>query len=356
MSSGGDTPEMNEAAGREWQKMQQKLALYEGNGDTVETMQFKKQLQAIRDQRNQDLASGRARGNQLFGEGSLGRVDANRSQEVSDIISRRQKEAEGFTKEEQNAFRDQNLNASNQSLAGQMRQLRMQQAQSGVRGPVASAQRTKLMSDAQSTNAANERDLFLKNIDARRAGLNSLESSIGNARKDELDRQQFNIGQQNKEKYGQITTELGYGSLGSGEAAAVLQKMAADKNADATITAAQNSGGGGLCCFIFLEARYGDGTMDSVVRRYRDENMTEKNRRGYYKLSEVLVPLMRKSKIVKFCVRTVMTDPMVAYGKAHYKTGSKLGLLCKPIVNFWVSLFDYLGGDHPFIRENGEVV
>lgn len=116
---------------------------------------------------------------------------------------------------------------------------------------------------------------------------------------------------------------------------------------------AQNKGGG--CCFIFLEARYGNGTMDQVVRRFRDENMTERNRRGYYKLSEVLVPLMRKSKLVKFVVRATMTDPMVAYGKAHYGEG-KLGILFKPVAKFWLSLFDFLGGEHPFIRENGETV
>jgi hypothetical protein len=96
--------------------------------------------------------------------------------------------------------------------------------------------------------------------------------------------------------------------------------------------------------------------MDDVVRRYRDENMTEQNRRGYYKLSEVFVPLMRKSKLFRFCVSTAMTGPLVIYGKAYYRTGSRLGLLLKPVVNFWLGLFNYLGKDHPFIRENGEVV
>jgi hypothetical protein len=110
----------------------------------------------------------------------------------------------------------------------------------------------------------------------------------------------------------------------------------------------------GLCCFIFLEARYGNGKMDSVVRRYRDENMTERNRRGYYKLSEILVPLMRKYKTVKFLTRMLMTDPMVAYGKAYYGE-NKIGFIFKPIVNFWLNTYDYLGGEHKFIRENGEV-
>jgi hypothetical protein len=109
------------------------------------------------------------------------------------------------------------------------------------------------------------------------------------------------------------------------------------------------------CCFMFLEARYGNGVLDRVVRRYRDEMMTDKNRRGYYKLSEVLVPLMRKYRLVKFAVRVFMTDPLVSYGKYYYGEG-RIGVIFKPIHNFWMATFNYLGRDHAFIRENGEVV
>ena len=110
-----------------------------------------------------------------------------------------------------------------------------------------------------------------------------------------------------------------------------------------------------MCCFIFLEARYGNGTMDAVVRRFRDENMTERNRRGYYKVSEVLVPLMRKSKLIKTLVQVTMTSPLVAYGKYHYGI-NRWGVVFRPIKNFWLRVFDYLGQDHEFVRENGEVV
>lgn len=134
-----------------------------------------------------------------------------------------------------------------------------------------------------------------------------------------------------------------------------MQTWGAGKSADAQAKAGDGGGGGGMCCFIFLEARYGNGTMDKVVRRYRDEHMTDVNRRGYYKLSEVLVPLMRKSKLVKFAVRAFMTDPMVSYGKYHYGEG-KIGWIFKPVKNFWLKTFEYLGGDHKFIRENGELI
>ncbi len=127
------------------------------------------------------------------------------------------------------------------------------------------------------------------------------------------------------------------------------------EGAESNANAIQNSGGGG-CCFIFLEARYGTGAMDQVVRRYRDEHMTERNKRGYYKLAEVLVPFMRSSRVAKFMVQLTMTTPLVAYGKAYYGRGSKIGLILKPLVSMWLSVFDYLGCDHKFIRENGELI
>jgi len=115
------------------------------------------------------------------------------------------------------------------------------------------------------------------------------------------------------------------------------------------------SSGGGGCCFIMLEARYGDGTMDEVVRRYRDEHMTVRNRRGYYRIAKVLVPLMRKSKVFKWVVAKTFADPLVSYGKYYYGQ-NKHGVIYSPVKSLWMKIFDVVGGDTEFIRENGEVV
>lgn len=149
----------------------------------------------------------------------------------------------------------------------------------------------------------------------------------------------------NRKLFGNIAAnqgslEMGFGNIGV---------------AGQTPVVAQQAGLSDSCCWIFLEARYGNGKMDSVVRRYRDEHMTVKNRRGYYKLSEVLVPLMRKSKIAKFLVQSTMTTPMFHYGRYVYGE-NKFGIIFKPIAKVWLSLYDYLGGEFEFIRENGEVV
>ena len=133
-----------------------------------------------------------------------------------------------------------------------------------------------------------------------------------------------------------------------------VNKNATGSNDTSTSTSSSSSSNDG-CCFIMLEARYGNGTMDEVVRRYRDEYMTDRNRRGYYKTAEVLVPLMRKSKAFKWIVTKTFADPLVSYGKYYYGE-NRHGVVFTPVKNFWMKVFDLLGGETEFIRENGEVV
>ena len=137
-----------------------------------------------------------------------------------------------------------------------------------------------------------------------------------------------------------------------------FQERMADKNAEAQIAAAEaqkGGGGGGGCCWVMLEARYGDGTMDLVVRKYRDEHMTDRNKRGYYKFAEFIIPLMRKYKAVQKIVQWTFGDTLVAYGRWYYGL-NKWGWIFSPIKSFWMGLFNAVGKETEFIRENGEVV
>ena len=145
------------------------------------------------------------------------------------------------------------------------------------------------------------------------------------------------------------------GSSGSGMGGMGTGAAGAGVSAGVGGVGGGGGGGGGGCCFIMLEARYGDGTMDRVVRRYRDEKVTERNKRGYYKLAEVLIPLMRKSKLFSFLVVKTFADPAVCYAKWYYGE-NKWGWVFKPLERFWMGLFDTLGTETKFIRENGEVV
>ncbi len=109
---------------------------------------------------------------------------------------------------------------------------------------------------------------------------------------------------------------------------------------------------GSICCFIFIEAN--GGTLHPIVRRYRDEHMTSRNRRGYYRLAERLVPLMRRSGLVRTAVEWGMVNPMTSYGKWFYGEG-KIGVIFWPITKLWLKAFDLLGFG-VFIRRNGEVI
>jgi hypothetical protein len=109
----------------------------------------------------------------------------------------------------------------------------------------------------------------------------------------------------------------------------------------------------GGCCFIFVEAH--GGMLHPVVRQYRDDHMTERNRRGYYWLAERLVPAMRKHEIVFRAVKYIMVDPMVKYGKWFYGLDRK-GWIFAPVKSFWLGVFNILGKRPPYRRHSGEVV
>ena len=113
-----------------------------------------------------------------------------------------------------------------------------------------------------------------------------------------------------------------------------------------------NVSSGGMCCFIFLAAN--DGFLDPVVRRYRDEHMTERNRRGYYRLADVLIPLMKKSETIKELVNVCMVRPMTQYGRWFYGVSEK-GKCFEKLSHIWLSTFNLLGFG-VYRRKNGELI
>ena len=116
-----------------------------------------------------------------------------------------------------------------------------------------------------------------------------------------------------------------------------------------------------FCCWIFM-AVYGP-ELDEIVRRYRDEKMNARNRRGYYKMADVIVPLMMKHTWFKMVVRYSLCEPLIAYGRWYYRNEVKrpsiwrhIGFLLKPVEMFWMSTWNLLGGEVNYVRANGEMV
>ena len=222
----------------------------------------------FKEERDVAMQEGRDRGKDLFGGAALGRLPKNqeRSSEVNALISGRQGIAdtagvrsadvesvlgqrraalEGFTPEERAALESQTMSEIARSEAGAMRGLRGAQAASGVRGGAAAAQQARMLSEAQKQRAAQAQNLFLTEQAQKRAAVGELESSARaaeteefgrksdaqsaleqmtmGARGEESQRQIFNLGQKGREQFGQLATEMGYGSLGAAESAAAGQ-------------------------------------------------------------------------------------------------------------------------------------
>ena len=107
-----------------------------------------------------DVGEGRKFGKDILGEG-LGRVDAGRSDEMKDVMSRRKKGMEGMDPAEQEAFRSKMLK---QMQGAEQRQGLLLGAQlGGARGAGAAAQMRSLQQSGMSKRADMETDLFLKN-------------------------------------------------------------------------------------------------------------------------------------------------------------------------------------------------
>ena len=123
----------------------------------------------------------------------------------------------------------------------------------------------------------------------------------------------------------------------------------------------------GGCCFLFRHARHRDGTEDWVIREYRDNMTTMQQMRGYYKMSEFLCPLMDRHAWIRYAVKWLICDPIVAYGKWFYRDheyyadkkkglGHRLGWLFAPVKSFWLKTWKHLGDEFEYIRWNGEIV
>ncbi len=281
---------------------------------------------------------------------AIGKRQFSADPEMMRLRQLREQQAKGYSTEELAARKRLTLNEQDANRARAIQRLRSNLGRGGVGGARGAAMEASADNELQKTNADVNRKMLLDESEQQRKGIDSLSEDIY------------------RNKLGEAGYGIGSAQLGASDRAAQAARDANKPPGKSNFEKytgvgwamdqlnPTESGSGGGCCFIFLEARYGNGTMDSVVRRFRDENMTPKNQRGYYKLSEVLVPLMRRHKIVKLAVQTFMTSPMVAYGKAYYNQGTKLGFIFKPLVNFWLKTFNYLGDDHKFIRSNGETV
>lgn len=193
--------------------------------------------------RDQDLAQGRARGQEIFSSGSLGRVDAGSSQDVADIIAMRKANLQGYTPEEMATLRNQADDEIGKTMGTALRMAKGAQNQAGLNSGIAAGQNTQIAKAAISAKAQAEQGLLLDQISKRRAALDALSGDVSNSEKLNLAKQQYNQEQANKEKIGQLTTEFGYAGLGAADRSGVMQQVVGQAQADAMKAQAAKQGG-----------------------------------------------------------------------------------------------------------------
>ena len=102
---------------------------------------------------------------------------------------------------------------------------------------------------------------------------------------------------------------------------------------------------GVTCCFIFLESL--NGKLPWYVRKARDTYVTNNSRKGYNRMSKYIVPLMRKSKVVRWLTNVSIVKPLLVHGRAMYvDTGffaSLKFLLTLPVFLFWRAVWTLIG-------------
>jgi hypothetical protein len=222
---------------------------------------------------------------------TLGTVDADRSEEVQNLINQQSAFADqagtrsdeatqavelaqqglgGLTAAENDALRAQGFQGLDRSFQAGQRALARAQGRSGVRGAAGAAQARDLIRDRGDAVRGLERDILLENIgiqDARRnafanliaqqegrefaqqqAALQGLQGLTQSARQDELARQQFNLGQQANLLSGQQALFFGGQGLIDARRNAIQnarlarqQQQAAIDNANAQAQAAQQA-------------------------------------------------------------------------------------------------------------------
>lgn len=150
---------------------------------------------------------GQTEANKLFADGSMGRMGS--TAEAADVMARRKAMLDGMNSQEMQAQRELADGEINRNAQTSLRQMRGIQGAAGVRGATAGAQQANILNMAGRNKQDFERQLLLDNMAAKRAGLDAYENSVNG-------RDQFNIGQQNKEQYGRSAFPFQYAGMQQG--------------------------------------------------------------------------------------------------------------------------------------------
>lgn len=302
------------------------------------------QFQRIRQQRQEDIAEGEAVAQREFGEGTLGREDVARTEDVADVIARRK------------ALADQAANTQAQKEASQraldiqsqknLRQIKGELGSQGVRGGINIESQLESLGGREQAEALLTTNLAQQQFAQQQASLSGLETSVLSAEEGEAQRRLTNERRALQERLGRTVLPLQFAQLGATErataaadvrSAAQTRLQAGQAQEELEIarlqagqpaqpaTVVQQSGGKIICGELYRQ-----GLLEEVIYRGDLEyakGVDLETKIGYITLATPLVELMRVSPFVTAVTRVIATGwaTEMAYRAGYVNQGSFIG-------------------------------
>jgi len=306
---------------------------------------FQRRLGQLREERAIDVAEGRARGEELFGEGTLGRVETGRPAETQQLIQERRAGLGGLTSQEQTVARERALQGVTEQSQTELARVRGILGRQGgqLDDPSAVAQQRAVLERSLRERGNVERDLLLADVALREQRRGALEGLTGQAQAADLTRAQINAERRQRELSGQLQTEFGIAGLGSqerfglrqlqeseeqAESARALQQESLrlqEKSIDKPTPAAPKSGGKIICGELNRQGLLSDRIYTGDLAYA--QNISTDTRDGYIFWSKYYVRLMQKSKLFTYFILPFAHGwaTEMAHKAGYTKSGSLMG-------------------------------
>lgn len=110
-------------------------------------------------------------------------------------------------------------------------------------------------------------------------------------------------------------------------------------------------------CIIVTACTSPDSEEVNISREYRDKFLTPEQLRGYYMIAEKMVPWIQRFPPVKWLVKRLLVDNLIAYGRYALDKGPYPGPLAHTVTKQFLRLCGFVGSRRRhFVRCNGETV
>lgn len=115
--------------------------------------------------------------------------------------------------------------------------------------------------------------------------------------------------------------------------------------------------GAGSGCIIVTACTGSDSEQVNMARRYRDTFMDKDTLRGYYMLSELIVPVLAEHDDYRKSVKNYFVDSMMEYGEYLFEMRPVCSDMAKQDTLEFLGVCREVGMNEPaFTRSNGEVI